>query len=214
MAAVALSRSELQAIVLRAARGAGLPWGLAEEAAMAVLWLQLAGLEGASELVHYLRDPDAADSDCCPIRLGARLSDRCCLPDGCFSRPELDLPTVRRPLLLVPALARALGAGTADATASLRLRLIRRGVCLAELAAAQPEAAHRIDVRRLRVDRLDDLILAVEPAEAGVPIGSPSIPAPVASAVVAALEHLGRQTLVPASEESRAGAGAGLLDND
>ena len=40
------SLNEIEAIGKRAARGAGLPWGLAEEAGKAARWLTARGLPG------------------------------------------------------------------------------------------------------------------------------------------------------------------------
>ena len=48
------SLGETGALALKAARGAGMTWGLAEEASEAVVWLQARGLPGVSALCRYL----------------------------------------------------------------------------------------------------------------------------------------------------------------
>lgn len=66
---VDLSLGELQALATKAARGAGLSWGLAQEAGWAVRWLEARGLPGAAALAEAL--PDGAPQ----IPIGAALSD-------------------------------------------------------------------------------------------------------------------------------------------
>ncbi|MEF9603350.1 DUF3726 domain-containing protein, partial [Paracoccus sp. PXZ] len=46
-----LSRNETEALCLKAARGAGMSWGLAEEAAFAAGWLGAHGIDGAGALL-------------------------------------------------------------------------------------------------------------------------------------------------------------------
>ncbi|KMW60818.1 hypothetical protein AIOL_000983 [Candidatus Rhodobacter oscarellae] len=64
-----MSLGELQALAAKAARGAGLSWGLAEEAGWAVRWLEARGLAGAAALAGVL--PEGAPQ----IALGAALAD-------------------------------------------------------------------------------------------------------------------------------------------
>ncbi|NKX44791.1 DUF3726 domain-containing protein [Roseicyclus persicicus] len=85
--------SEVEALARRAARGAGLPWGLADEAGRAVRGLALAEVDGCALLARLLAETaprphqtlaparldrgawQAADGPLCPIRTGASLSD-------------------------------------------------------------------------------------------------------------------------------------------
>ena len=46
------SLGETGAIALKATRGAGMTWGLAEEASEAIVWLQGRGLPGAVSYTH------------------------------------------------------------------------------------------------------------------------------------------------------------------
>ncbi|HAG24232.1 MAG TPA: DUF3726 domain-containing protein, partial [Alphaproteobacteria bacterium] len=48
------SLGETAALALKAARGAGMSWGLAEETAASVVWLHSRGLPGISALCSYL----------------------------------------------------------------------------------------------------------------------------------------------------------------
>lgn len=87
MAGVKLSLGEVEALCKKAARGAGLPWGLAEEAGFAARWLSAHGLDGAGLL---LADLEAGGQT---INLGVALADA----------PEAGpIPDAEVPLLLAP----------------------------------------------------------------------------------------------------------------
>jgi len=101
------SLGETAALALKAARGAGMSWGLAEETAASVVWLHSRGLPGISALCSYLGQAAAPQSPegGCPIMTG------CALIDGMMDVPEtssqtLDLGHVHAPLLLLPFVAR------------------------------------------------------------------------------------------------------------
>ena len=101
------SLGETAALALKAARGAGMSWGLAEETAASVVWLHSRGLPGISALCSYLGQAAAPQSPegSCPIMTG------CALIDGMMDVPEtssqtLDLGHVHAPLLLLPFVAR------------------------------------------------------------------------------------------------------------
>ena len=101
------SLGETAALALKAARGSGLSWGLAEETAAAVVWLHVNGLPGISALCSYLGNPDGAPrtDGACPILTG------CALIDGAMPCPEHPgdvsvIGPVRAPLLLLPFVAR------------------------------------------------------------------------------------------------------------
>ena len=51
-----LSQNEIEQLCLKAARGAGMSWGLAEEAGFAAAWLAMRGLHGPGGLLAQLRD--------------------------------------------------------------------------------------------------------------------------------------------------------------
>lgn len=89
-----LSLNEVQATAKKAARGAGYPWGLAEEAGQAVRWLCSQGIDGCSALTNLLLRFDGVAIDTmtpdtnqqiwkptnnfilCPLIVGAAMSDR------------------------------------------------------------------------------------------------------------------------------------------
>ena len=105
------SLGETAALALKAARGAGMSWGLAEETAASVVWLHSRGLPGVSALCSYLEQyigqaaaPETPEGGC-PIMTG------CALIDGMMGVPEtssqtLDLGHLHAPLLLLPFVAR------------------------------------------------------------------------------------------------------------
>ncbi len=94
------SRNQIQHTARKATRGAGLPWGLADDAGYAVRWLCDHGLDGAAALVNWLdeyrergyvatapaqwrgvwRGRGGVTN---PLAVGAALSD-------CLARPDVD----------------------------------------------------------------------------------------------------------------------------
>ena len=104
------SLGETAALALKAARGAGLSWGLAEEAAAAVIWLHSNNLPGISALCSYLGNPDGKPrtDGACPILTG------CALIYGAMASPKragevTEIGPIRAPLLLLPFVARLEG---------------------------------------------------------------------------------------------------------
>jgi hypothetical protein len=111
------SLNEIEMTVMKAARGAGMEWGLAEEAAQCARWLALFDLPWQRAIVAVLHAGDwhaeiARDKEAirpvspndwlCPIKAGAYLSDLG--GDG----PDL-IERVRCPVLLLPFAARLAG---------------------------------------------------------------------------------------------------------
>lgn len=91
---VHLTVPEIEALCLKAARGAGHPWGVAEEAAWAAGWLASHGLPGAELVLDWCESgarngpvPAARAGapgvvPLCPVRLGAALADFAGLTPG------------------------------------------------------------------------------------------------------------------------------------
>jgi hypothetical protein len=114
-----LSLTEAEALATKAARGAGHPWGLAEEAGMAARWLHDHGHNGLALLADLLTDPmplcgpiiDRADwraapgAMLCPLRTGAALCDFGGL-SGVTVGAGIRLHDLGHPALLRPFLAR------------------------------------------------------------------------------------------------------------
>jgi hypothetical protein len=122
---VSWSLGETRALALKAARGAGMAWGLAEEASEAVVWLQSRGLPGVPALCRYLswyqlqkplllkwtgslHEDDTIP--CCPLIIGTAISD------GAITIPSdlstgISLGLIRQPLLLLPFISASVPAG-------------------------------------------------------------------------------------------------------
>jgi Protein of unknown function (DUF3726) len=203
---MSLSFNEIEAMALKAARGAGVSWGLAEEAAFAARWLAERGLDWAEPLLARCEARVSADmtvestgirgAALCPLRVGAFIADAGLGPHG------LEVRDVAVPLLLLPFLARAEAPGPVAVRLGTGARVW--------FAAGQLHGTEG---------------LAALPGIAAVTI-SPGVPTatavdllprprPVAAAVAQGLSAFERRTYVPASAQSRlAGAGAGLSDND
>lgn len=113
------SLGEIETLAIRAARGAGMAWGLAEDAGRAVAWLCAHALPGAERLAALLlgqsdRDRTAAFPEpcadawqarsgaLCPIATGAALSDRAA---EISKKTALRLLRCDEPVLLLPSLA-------------------------------------------------------------------------------------------------------------
>ncbi|WP_347311286.1 DUF3726 domain-containing protein [Defluviimonas sp. SAOS-178_SWC] len=219
-ASIRYSRNEIEALSMKAARGAGMNWGLAEEAGFAAGWLAAQGLDGAGALLALF---DAARQDdkgrspviedgiwrapgadgLCPIALGAALSDHAGLHKGPMARGGPETGPVNRPILVVPFLA--LIAERDGGAISLNwpkgsLAVTAAGIWPMDAAVrllAEPSAPLKIAGT-----------LAVPPV---LPAGPLS---PLSGAAASGLNVLAMRTTVPASETSRKGAGAAASDND
>lgn len=201
------SLNEVEAVSKRAARGAGLEWGLAEEAGKATRWLCEQGLDGCAALAAVLsgsraraRLPEggewAGNGLLCPIFAGAALSDRAAM----LGQGPVQMRHVSNPVLILPF-------------AGLVARMQKRPVTVEcdgvsavtdgrtlSLPSLLPKEAEKVSVR-----------LGGTVAETR---GQSSRAAPDAG-TWRALNALAHRTYAPATEESRLlGAGAGLSDND
>lgn len=205
------SLGEVEATARKAARGAGYAWGLAEDAGLAVRWLEARGIDGCAALVATLQAVDAgidayapkadwasASGVLCPIGTGAALSDQAAVING-----KLALGSMLAPVLLLPALAFIAGHRARPVT------LETDSACVVvESSGVQGDA------------------LGVEAAAVQIQLGLPNpdvtrqdtplnTRADVPRDTWDALDHFAAKTYAPATEESRLiGAGAGLTDND
>lgn len=207
--AARLSLSEVEALCLKAARGAGMTWGLAEEAGFAARWLYRRGLDGPGALLARLeagtqpsrcvRTPEGLlRSDdggiLCPIAAGAALSD--------FAGAGSAAP-VAAPLLVLPfvhLIARAAGATMALTWNEGSVEVAPDGALTGAVAALAA-----VDAAEIAVSRVEGI--------SGLAIASGGF-APVACQTLARLNGYAMRTTVPASAGSRADAGSGLDDND
>ncbi|MEX5597380.1 DUF3726 domain-containing protein [Pseudophaeobacter sp. C1-32P7] len=214
-----LSLNEIEAMCKRAARGAGLPWGLAEEAGAAARLLAGVALPGPEQLAALLARNDlrpvaalaptaieggrwrAAMGRLCPLVSGSALSDRAAqLETGAF----FEMEEVDFPLLLLPFVAAA--AQRLDRPVALdwpNIRLVTDG--------------RQICATGTRQEMLRDHVPWLR-CHAEATLGSPLAPVrrgQVTDDVWAQLSTFAHRTYAPATEASRLrGAGAGLADDD
>lgn len=208
------SLGEIEAETRKAVRGAGLSWGIAEEAGKALRWLAARGCDALPALAGLLDAHDAGavaarievgaegawhggDRPLCPLTLGAALADHAhCLPVAAGA--------VLAPLLLLPFVARA---------AQQRRQALSLSWSTGALTLdGSGEPAGRFD--GLSVDLVPQVRCEWAPL-------APQIPAPAARpcgvdpSAWQRIAAFAQRTYVPASEISRLrGAGAGLIDND
>ncbi len=220
-----LSRNEVESLCTKAARGAGMSWGLAEEAGYAAGWLVTHGLDGASMLARHLRCAQGKSwpeicpvvkagawlaispgQPLCPIALGATLSDHLGVDSALFNGKGLRVGEVSSPALVLPFLAMAAAQEHAICVhhEDHVLRIDTNG-CVSG------------DVSTLLAMELATLIIAADsPMENNVSElqPTPEHPAAVAANALTFLHELSLRTTVPASAASRANAGATGSDND
>jgi Protein of unknown function (DUF3726) len=207
-----ISFNEIEMTILKAARGAGMEWGLAEEAAQAARWLAGFDLPWADPLLGLFQTANwhslmIGDEQClrpvsprdwlCPITVGAYLSDL-------GEKAPQAIERVRRPILLLPFAAR--GRRSAElAWEGARFRLEAGG------AACSCEADGTIDpacAEWITLEHRTDGPGHKMPLLRG---GSPTVD----DAAWEALKRFEFRTYVPASLRSRLeGAGPALEDND
>lgn len=211
------SLNELEVEAKKAIRGAGLPWGLAEDGGKAARWLAAHGVDPLPALNDVLARHDRgenigtafasetsehwqADASICPIILGAALCDHADrLMNGAITAGP-----VARPLLLVPFAA----AAARLLSRPVRLDVNGMQIVLSEhgdpsIDPATLDVADAPQIRCEIAERVPEIRLALTRGLA---------PEPQLWAQITAFGH---RTYVPASERSRReGAGAGMIDND
>jgi hypothetical protein len=226
---------EVEALVLKAYRGAGFTWGMAQEAGKAAGWLsrrRLPAIDAFASLLSRTAEQDhsalAPDVDVqalpevwsgrsgllCPVITGVLLSDLGAL----LAEDEsvIRLESVAAPLILLPFVAtlpacRSFTAVDADLVIDMDI-IVRTngdaetaGVDVSPLMNQHTIALH---FAHRQHNCAPDTHLS-QPPDNGPIRGTGS------AASVVLLERLAHQTYVPASPESRkSGAGAGLQDND
>jgi len=210
------SLNEIAALVKRAARGSGLSWGLAEEAAMATRWLASFDLDGAyllSELLNKSNDlsrqtPVTLDGEwfgtagkLSPLICGPALADSA---EQLKQTGEIVMQNVNHPAMLAPFAAAA--AQRIKTPVSLEwqgciLVCDGAGLCLEAKDGAlyTPVAVHV-------TCRANALMTAPKSANLRGEISADSF---------AKLMKYAEKSFAPVTDISRIlGAGAGLTDND
>ncbi|MBL4916559.1 DUF3726 domain-containing protein [Szabonella alba] len=193
---VTLAHSELRGLITKAARGAGLSWGLAEEAGWAAEWLARRGMPAADWATLWLADRMAGAIS--PVEIGVSLADACmddpatahrALPDG-----------LAAPGYLLPFLHRIAGGGP-------ELSIISAQGLVARVSAAGEVVFGQGWHPRPTGWRLSATVNAEpRPGLARRPV--------VSRSVIECLEDLALRTTVPRSETSRHDAGSSGSDND
>lgn len=215
---VTLSWNEVETLCTKAARGAGMPWGLAEEAGFAAGWLVAQGINGPSALLAYL---ESEVTDCagrleltpqggfksdtkqfCPIALGTAISDHAGTGIGPVGSSRVPLGMTAAPVLILPFLAGA--ARRTGQTVCLEWKggVVRVGEAGVSLSAGSELAG---------VGQAEITIHAISETEEMVQ--TPDL-CRLDRGVIEALNRWAIKTTVPPSEKSRADAGAGESDND
>ena len=207
------SFNEIEAMARKAARGGGLSWGLAEEAGKAVRRLAEAGLPGPQLLADLLRRNDgrqysdlmpmevdgvltAKAGRLCPIIAGAYICD---CADALQGGNEIRLGETASPALLLPFIAAA----------------ARRTGITAKVV--WPGAQVWAGGGQLLAEGANETLLAAETAAVSIVRGGPVTGRnislgegrDVSDDTWRALEEFAYRTYAPATEASRAGAGAG-----
>ena len=214
-----VSFNEIDVMSKRAARGAGFPWGLAEEAGKATRWLMAYGFPGLEILQDILKYNDtrhdtdevpvandgvwqARTGNLCPIVAGAILSDRAAditIEDG------IKFGMMLRPIALAPFVATAarISGGVFelhwdDVTMEIGANEVSlTGACV----HLKNHTTEGVCCRRTQ-QAITDPVKRVTECTAD-------------ARVWARLNDYAHRTFAPASDASRlAGAGAGLTDND
>jgi hypothetical protein len=215
------SLNEIEAQLRKAARGAGLPWGLAEEAGKAARWLAMHGIACVPVFAALFEQNDgrpyeeiaimqaegrwrARGGTLCPLLAGAAIVDRA---DEIAGGGTMELARVAWPVVLAPfasMAATATGASIALDWPGVRFTFVNACVRLdAALDVNAAASAVHATCGRL-VGAAHGTLL--KPEIAGTVMDD---------RVWSRLDAFVRRTYVPASEESRLkGAGAGLLDTD
>ncbi|MGI3185433.1 DUF3726 domain-containing protein [Nioella aestuarii] len=207
---MSLSLGETESLAKTAARGAGLSWGMSEEAAKATRWLCARGVDACDPLVALLFRHDenghaqtgpmefdgpwqGAEGWLCPVAAGTALSDL-----GAGARLPLKLIRVALPVFLLPfAATLATDRGQPMTLTWTGGRAITDGNSI--VMDSPPPMSD--------VTLTDGGTLTAQPARDSRTETDPMI-------LVSLGIYAGR-TRAPATEASRlAGAGAGLTDND
>jgi len=201
-----LSIGELDSLVLKAYRGSGFSWGLSQEAGRAAAWMAMHGLPAAKCFTELLQKTDGLErtaltpetntgnwsnftSLVCPAG-----NSGCCpviagtmLSDfGWTVGSKLRLSSVYSPLILIPFVS---------------------------FCAKSARTALRVSIDEVSIYLTADgqLVSTSSECELVAPVARR---AAISGDALERLEALAHRTYVPASDQSRSGAGAGLTDND
>lgn len=213
------SLNEIEAHAKRAARGAGLSWGMAEEAAKAARWLASHDLAGPALLSEVLTQNDglthaqvapatldgewrAPAGDLCPLAAGAALND--CAERLVAGQP-IEMTNVSYPLLILPF------AAWVALHINQPVRVIWQDVQIDTdgdgIWVQGPQS-------RINTAKVATLFCQPTTGRQDAP-SHPGQRGDVAPDIWARLNTFAQRTYAPATDASRLlGAGAGVSDND
>lgn len=203
-----LSLGEFSALVAKALRGTGYSWGLAEDGAYAARELARFGLHAPELVVDLLREVGACQlsllmpskdgqspgSLLCPVCVGAVLADASCVEERSF-------PLVAAPLLVAPLIALTLSPNDAG---GFRISWTN-GECDITRTELNVHGSLPTDPTSIVVQRVSELRLSSSATVDRVHMSDSTMDE---------LTRLAHRTYAPATEASRAGAGARSSDND
>lgn len=214
-----ISRGEVEALCMKAARGAGMEWGLAEEAGFSVGWLWAHGVDGTQVLLDHLLTLQTLsgqnrslmimkgswqgqeEAKLCPIFLGAALSDYLGLPEGLVMSGRLMVGPVSQPLLLLPflaSIAKRLNRSVHLAGQGAYVTTTPSGG-MVYFAIEQISEQNMFEISLIDSEFYD--IFAVKKMA-------------VKNTILSRLNDFALKTTVAVSDQSRADAGAGIEEND
>ena len=201
------SLNEVDSICRKAARGIGLPWGMAEEAGRAARWLTEQGLPGAQSMAALLAMIDGRNyvslvpqidqsilppsgGELCPVVTGVVLTDR-----DMTGAPWATGPMMW-PVLLLPFVAatgRPVIMSWNNVTVSVEGRILKTASRLSDLLVAHCDG------------------VTLRPGLIEAKLWDVTQQYPISRATAAALHGLAERTFAPATDASR-NAGAGGAD--
>lgn len=200
------SIKELQTLTSRAAKGAYMPWGLAEEAAAAVCWLEHNQIMAIQPFVDLLLANEGCEVTrlpaACPVMTGAYLSD---LRGTNLSGDPLKIGSLGAPVLLVPFLVWVAN----DLQRPLRLGWGQVQMLIGSEGVEIVSGSEYLDTS---TPQDVEIAFAPDPPQlSGIKVARITI----SDRNRLDLERLVRQTHLPESEQSQAsGAGGGTVDDD
>lgn len=224
------SIGEVDSLVLKACRGAGYSWGLAQEAGNAAAWMAMQGMPSLDEFALLVQKIDKMTvNELTPVNIGLSAGDTniqhwsapargvCPVLAGlAFAESDLSqvdwvagvvMENILQPLVLTHFVARA-----AD---QLTLNLVVT-IGATEIVCGEQQArfvADRVDQPGFAGPEQSDVI--IRRSARGQQAGTIYQRASGLESGMEVLQHYAHRTYVPASEDSRnSGAGAGILDND
>ena len=210
--------SEIESYVRKAAQATGLGWGLAEEAGKAARWLAAFDLPGVEIMLAHLQQLNGKDygeytparvddvwhaqgAYLCPLITGAALADR---SGQMLTGTEFRLGPVSYPILLAAMIGQAARYHRTTFTTSwagASISCYENGISIEgnsdDLLVAEVESVKCLQTKGTRPQSLPSTLACDIDGDAWL-----------------AIDKLAFTTYAPATAESRAGAGAGLTDND